>query len=53
MSYEGQQFFILSREDLIRSKRAAGRDVDLDDVRLLESPDPEDGKRTDDPAGKQ
>jgi len=27
---------ILSLEDLISSKRAAGRDVDLEDVRLLE-----------------
>ena len=33
--YQGQQFFILSREDLIRSKRATGRDIDLEDVRLL------------------
>jgi predicted nucleotidyltransferase len=37
MSYEGQQFYVVSREDLIRSKRAAGRDIDLSDVRLLES----------------
>ena len=36
--YEGQEFFILSKEDLIASKRAAGRDVDLEDVRLLELP---------------
>jgi hypothetical protein len=28
-----------SLDDLIRSKRAAGRDVDLEDVRLLELPD--------------
>ena len=53
MCYQGQQFFVLSREDLIRSKRAAGRDVDLDDVRLLESPAPEGGERIDDPAGEQ
>ena len=38
VSYQGQDFFILSREDLIRSKRAAGRPVDLEDVRLLELP---------------
>jgi len=37
MSYEGQQFYVVSKEDLIRSKRAAGRDIDLSDVRLLES----------------
>lgn len=37
VEYQGQEFFILSREDLISSKRAAGRDVDLEDVRLLES----------------
>jgi len=34
--YQGQDFFILSKEDLVASKRAAGRDVDLEDVRLLE-----------------
>jgi len=42
VSYEAQPFFILSREDLIASKRAAGRDVDLEDVRLLELPDADD-----------
>jgi len=36
MDYNGQPFFVVSREDLIRSKRAAGRPVDLEDVRLLE-----------------
>jgi len=36
MDYQGVQFNVLSREDLIASKRAAGRPVDLDDVRLLE-----------------
>jgi len=36
ISYHGQDFFILSKTDLISSKRAAGRDVDLEDVRLLE-----------------
>jgi len=39
VSYKGQSFFVLSREDLIASKRAAGRDVDLEDVRLLELPE--------------
>jgi hypothetical protein len=42
VEYQGQEFFILSKEDLISSKRAAGRDVDLEDVRLLESAGPED-----------
>ncbi len=42
MQYQGQQFYVVSKEDLIRSKRAAGRDVDLEDVRLLELPDDDD-----------
>jgi hypothetical protein len=41
VTYNGQQFFIMSKEDLISSKRASGRDVDMDDVRLLELPDSE------------
>ncbi|MBM4029004.1 MAG: nucleotidyltransferase family protein [Planctomycetes bacterium] len=41
VTFEGQDFFLVSREDLIASKRAAGRPVDLDDVRLLELPDEE------------
>ena len=41
MEYQGQEFHVLSREDLIASKRASGRDVDLEDVRLLELPDEE------------
>lgn len=41
MSYQGQEFFIVSKEHLIRSKRAAGRDIDLNDVRLLESAESE------------
>ena len=36
MRFEGQQFFVVSRGDLIASKRATGRSVDLEDVRLLE-----------------
>jgi hypothetical protein len=39
MAYQGQDFFILSKEDLIKTKRASGRVVDLEDVRLLELPD--------------
>jgi hypothetical protein len=41
VTYQGQDFFIVSREDLIASKRAAGREVDLNDVRLLELRDEE------------
>lgn len=36
MSYQGQVFYVVSREDLLASKRAAGREVDLEDVRMLE-----------------
>jgi hypothetical protein len=36
MKYQKQKFYVVSREDLISSKRAAGRPVDLEDVRLLE-----------------
>jgi tRNA nucleotidyltransferase/poly(A) polymerase len=39
MKYQGQAFYVVSLDDLISSKRAAGRDVDLEDVRLLELPD--------------
>jgi hypothetical protein len=39
MEYQKQKFFVVSREDLIASKRAAGRPVDLEDVRLLELKD--------------
>jgi len=37
--YQGQNFYIVSLEYLLVSKRAAGRDIDLEDVRLLELPD--------------
>jgi tRNA nucleotidyltransferase/poly(A) polymerase len=36
MEYGGQIFYLVSRDDLIASKRAAGRERDLEDVRLLE-----------------
>jgi hypothetical protein len=36
MEYQGQALYVVSRDDLIASKRAAGREVDLEDVRLLE-----------------
>ncbi|MDY6990567.1 MAG: DUF6036 family nucleotidyltransferase [Thermodesulfobacteriota bacterium] len=39
MNYQGQDFFVVSKPDLISSKRAAGRDIDLEDARLLELPD--------------
>jgi hypothetical protein len=45
ISYHGQEFFILSKDDLISSKRAAGRAVDLEDVRLLETPESEDAEQ--------
>jgi len=44
MQYQGQEFYVVSLEDLIRSKRAAGRDVDLEDIRLLELPDDDDAR---------
>jgi len=37
MTYRGQQFWIVALEDLVASKRAAGRARDLEDVRVLES----------------
>lgn len=42
MQYAGQDFYVVSRNDLIASKRAAGRARDLEDVRLLEVGDNED-----------
>ena len=41
MHYQGQAFYVVSREDLIASKRAAGRPVDLEDVPILEQRDSE------------
>ena len=38
LEYQGQSFHVASREDLICSKEAAGMDVDLEDVRLLQLP---------------
>ncbi len=40
MIYNGQDFYVVCRDDLISSKRAAGRDVDLEDIRLLELEEP-------------
>jgi hypothetical protein len=39
MTYRGQAFYVVSRDDLIASKIAAGQPVDLEDVRLLELPE--------------
>jgi len=39
MVYQGQAFSVVSRKDLISSKKALGRTVDLEDVRLLELPE--------------
>ncbi len=36
IEYQGRQFYVVSKEDLIASKRASARDKDLEDVRLLE-----------------
>ena len=36
MEYQKQKFYVASRQDLISSKRATGRPMDLEDVRLLE-----------------
>ncbi len=38
MSFGGQDFFVVSRGDLIAAKRASGRPRDLEDVRILELP---------------
>ena len=35
VNYRGQVIFIVSKSDLIASKKASGREVDLEDVRLL------------------
>lgn len=37
MTFQGQQFPVAARQDLIASKRAAGRPKDLDDVKALET----------------
>jgi hypothetical protein len=35
MNYQGQSFFVLCKNDLIAAKSAAGREVDLQDVKIL------------------
>ncbi len=37
MTYEGQPFNVVSRPHLIRTKRASGRDIDLQDAAILEA----------------
>jgi hypothetical protein len=39
MVYQDQLFYVVSKKDLISSKKALGRAVDLEDVRLLELPE--------------
>jgi hypothetical protein len=36
VEHQGQKFFILSLEDLIASKKASGRKIDMEDVEALE-----------------
>ena len=43
MKYQSQPFYVASKSDLIASKKAASRDIDLEDIKLLELPEkPED-----------
>ncbi|MCX6356200.1 MAG: nucleotidyltransferase [Candidatus Aureabacteria bacterium] len=49
MAYQGQEFFVLSKADLVVTKRAAGRDVDLEDARLLELPETHENAEQSDP----
>jgi len=37
MTVKGQEFAVVSFADLVQSKTAAGREVDLEDVRILTS----------------
>ena len=43
MDYRGRRFHVLSRDDVIATKLAAGRDVDLEDVRQLHLEDGDEG----------
>ena len=52
VTYQGQDFHILSKDDLIASKQAAGREVDLEDVRLLKMPELGD-PQPDDSSGRE
>ena len=42
ITYQGHDFFVLSKGDLIASKRASARPVDIEDVGLLELPEQQD-----------
>ncbi|MBN2093330.1 hypothetical protein JW964_27145 [candidate division KSB1 bacterium] len=44
MNYHDHEFYILSKNDLIRSKMAAGREIDLADVKLLTLKKPEENE---------
>ena len=44
MDYQGQSLHVLSRDDVIATKLAAGREVDLEDVRLLRLAEEEQGQ---------
>lgn len=37
MAYEGQEFYVVNRVHLIQSKRASGRDIDLQDAAILDT----------------
>ena len=39
VDYQGQPLYVVTRDDLIAAKEAAGRDVDLADVRQLKISD--------------
>ncbi len=48
VTFRGQEFYILSKPDLIASKKASGRDIDLEDVRLLNLPEENDSEHNSD-----
>ena len=39
MNYQGQAFYVVCKDDLVASKRGAGRRIDLEDIRLLQLPE--------------
>jgi hypothetical protein len=41
MHYKGTEFYVVSKDDLIASKIASGRKVDIEDVKLLKPDDRE------------
>ncbi len=36
LTFQGQDFWVIAKEDLLAAKKASGRQVDLEDVRILE-----------------